>query len=281
MTMTDMITMQSSPDWAIKKALLAILAVFTLAICFAGVAAAHPEDEFCLPGGEIDPALCRALQEIDRAGPVIRTTPDGTVLPELDLDRPWQDTLGLYVKIGVDHILPGGTDHILFVLALVLSTRRLKSLALQISAFTLAHTLTLGLAATGVISPAASVVEPLIALTIALVAIEVIFFKEPPRWRLPVVVLFGLIHGMGFAGFFSSLGLPQGQFLSALAGFNIGVEIGQLVVAAVAGVVLWFARKALSGVEREAYFRPGIIIPASLGVSAIGALWFVERVAGV
>lgn len=261
----------------VRAWIVGLLLVFsTLAV--APSTHAHPEDEFCTPDGGLDPELCRALRELDRAGPVVRRLPDGQALPELEIDRPWPETLGLYLEIGVGHILPGGTDHILFVLALVLSTRRLRSLVLQISAFTFAHTVTLGLAAAGVISPPASIVEPLIALTIALVALEVVLFQEPPKWRLPVVVLFGLIHGMGFAGFFSSLGLPEGQFLSALAGFNIGVEVGQLAVAITAALLLWLARRALRHTGEEQIYRQAVIIPASLAISAVGAFWFIERV---
>jgi len=277
MTMTT--TMSIIPLSAVRAWILGLLLVVS-GVVIAPPADAHPEDEFCTPDGGLDPELCRALRELDRAGPVVRRLPDGQALPDIEIDRSWPETLGLYVEIGVGHILPGGTDHILFVLALVLSTRRLRSLILQISAFTLAHTLTLGLAASGVISPPASVVEPLIALTIALVAFEVIFIREPPKWRLPVVVLFGLVHGMGFAGFFSSLGLPEGQFHSALAGFNIGVEIGQLAVAIAAAILLWLAMRALQHMGEEQVYRPAIVIPASLVISAIGAFWFVERVAG-
>ena len=276
MTTTTMSTILLS---AIRAWIVGFLLLFS-GLVIASPANAHPEDEFCTPDGGLDPELCRALRDLDRAGPVVSRLPDGQALPELEINRPWLETLRLYLEIGVGHILPGGTDHILFVLALVLSTRRVRSLVLQISAFTLAHTLTLGLAAADVISPPSSVVEPLIALTIALVAVEVMIFREPPKWRLPVVVLFGLIHGMGFAGFFSSLGLPEGQFLSALAGFNIGVEIGQLAVAITAAILLWLAMRALQYADKEQVYRPAVIIPASLVVSAIGAFWFVERVAG-
>ena len=106
--------------------------------------------------------------------------------------------LGLYISIGIGHILPGGLDHILFVLALFLSSTRVRALVVQISTFTVAHTVTLGLAAAGVISPPTSLVEPLIAASIAFVAIENLYMKDMPKWRPVVVFLFGLLHGLGF-----------------------------------------------------------------------------------
>ena len=239
-------------------------------------ASAHPEDEFCTLDGGMDPALCRALQEIDRGPSNSRTGTDFTSTETIDFDRPALETFGLYIKIGVQHILPGGLDHILFVLALFFSTRRLKPLILQISAFTVAHTATLALVASGVFAPSASIVEPLIAATIAFVAIENIVFKDMQRWRPFIVFAFGLIHGMGFAGFFGSLGLPEGQFWSALIGFNVGVEFGQLAVVALAAVLLWPLRRLIT----EAQYRHFIIWPACGLIGLTGLVWTLERVFG-
>ena len=192
----------------------------------------------------------------------------------IDFERPAFETFVLYIKIGIQHILPGGLDHILFVLAMFFSTRRLRPLLIQVSAFTVAHTITLGLVAAGVFAPPASIVEPLIAATIAFVAIENLVFKDMTRWRPFVVFAFGLIHGMGFAGFFGSLGLPQGQFWSALIGFNIGVEVGQLSVIALAAVLLWPLRQRVS----ETLYRQAIVWPASGFIGLVGAFWAIERV---
>ena len=235
---------------------------------------AHPEDEFCNGDGGMDPALCRALQDLDRAADA--PDPDGkfTETETIDFERPALETLGLYIKIGVQHILPGGLDHILFVLAIFFSSRRWRPLLIQISAFTVAHTITLGLVASGVFAPPANIVEPLIAATIAFVAIENIVFKDMTRWRPFVVFAFGLIHGMGFAGFFGSLGLPQGQFWSALVGFNIGVEIGQLSVIVLAALLLWPVRKAIS----ETLYRRAIVWPGCGFIGFVGAFWAIERV---
>lgn len=252
-------------------ALMAALLISVITIPDAG---AHPEDEFCTVGGGMDPALCRALQELDRAGdgkdgPLTSYSETETI----DFERPALETFGLYIKIGIGHILPGGLDHILFVLALVLSTRRMRPLLIQISAFTVAHTATLGLVAAGVFAPPASIVEPLIAATIAFVAIENLFAKEMTRWRPLVVFLFGLIHGMGFAGFFGTLGLPGDQFWSALLGFNVGVELGQLAIAVGAFVALIFLRRVLN----LSIYRRFIIWPSCALIGLTGLVWTIER----
>lgn len=252
------------------------LFLLCLAACLILVspAAAHPEDEFCTFDGGMDPALCQALQEMDRPATGDAFSSDFTETETIDFERPAFETFALYIKIGVQHILPGGLDHILFVLAMFFSTRRLRPLLIQVSAFTVAHTITLGLVAAGVFAPPASIVEPLIAATIAFVAIENLFFKDMTRWRPLVVFGFGLIHGMGFAGFFGSLGLPEGQFWSALIGFNIGVEIGQLSVIALAALILWPLRRRIS----DGLYRTAVVWPASGVIGLIGAYWAVERV---
>lgn len=236
-------------------------------------AAAHPEDEFCTMDGGMDPALCRALQELDRStdtGPGAAFTTTQTI----DFDRPALETFGLYIEIGIRHILPGGLDHILFVLAIFFSTRHIRPLLIQISAFTVAHTITLGMVAAGVFAPPASIVEPLIAATIAFVAIENLVFKDMTRWRPLIVALFGLVHGMGFAGFFGSLGLPDGQFWSALIGFNVGVEVGQLSVVGLAALLLWPLRQRIS----DGLYRIAIVWPACGFIGLVGAYWAFERV---
>ncbi|MEO1188345.1 MAG: HupE/UreJ family protein [Pseudomonadota bacterium] len=251
-----------------------ILVALTFGALSLASASAHPEDEFCTFDGGMDPALCQALQEMDRAGDPTQRDSTFTETDTIDFDRPALETFGLYIKIGIQHILPGGLDHILFVLAIFFSTRRLGPLLVQISAFTVAHTITLGLVASGVFAPPANIVEPLIAATIAFVAIENLVFRDMTRWRPLVVFAFGLIHGMGFAGFFGSLGLPDGQFWSALIGFNVGVEIGQLIVIALAALVLWPLRSRVS----EQLYRQIIVWPVCGLIGTIGAYWAIERV---
>lgn len=253
--------------------------VFLVLLLVTGsTALAHPEDEVCVPGQDgMDPALCAALAEMNSAEGALNQTATMPILDESGNERSFMATAALYVSIGIGHILPDGADHILFVLAIFLASIRLKALIWQISAFTVAHTATLALAASGVITPPSSLVEPLIAFTIAFVAIENLVFKDMTRWRPAVVFGFGLIHGLGFAGFFGELGLPPGQFWSALIGFNIGVEIGQLSVILAAAILGAFLRKWLREPDGLGRYRSWIALPASLLISLTGLWWGVTR----
>ena len=249
------------------------------AILLASAAFGHPEDEFCTRGEDgLDPALCAALAELNSAEGAVSQAELKPLLDATGKERSFWSTAGLYVTIGIGHILPDGSDHILFVLAIFLASTRLRALVIQISAFTVAHTATLALAASGIITPSPSLVEPLIALTIAFVAIENLVFKEMTRWRPVVVFGFGLIHGLGFAGFFGELGLPPGQFWSALIGFNVGVEIGQLSVIAIAAVLGLMLRRKLHDLEGTGRFRQTVVRPASFLIGITGLWWFISRV---
>ena len=259
--------------------LLAALAVLLTAGMIAATATAHPEDEFCIPGdGGMDPLLCEQLAAMDRASDnsVREIQP---LLDETGQPRSAMATFALYVQIGVDHILPGGLDHILFVMALVLTSTRLRPLIIQVTTFTLAHTVTLGLAGAGVITPPAGIVEPLIAASIAVVAIENVWVRDMPKWRPVVVFGFGLLHGLGFAGFFGELGLPPGQFWSALIGFNVGVEIGQLAVVLATIAVLVMAQHTIGTADEAGTttYRRWVVTPASLLIASVGFWWAIER----
>jgi hypothetical protein len=183
----------------------------------------------------------------------------------------WQ-TAVRYTGIGFLHIVPKGLDHILFVLGLFFLSSAMRALLWQVSAFTLAHTVTLALSALGFISMSPAVVEPLIAATIVYVAAENVFTKKLHPWRPAIVLGFGLLHGLGFASVLNEFSLSQTGFPAALIGFNIGVELGQLAV--ILGAFLlagfWFQRKT--------WYRAAIAIPASVLIATIGAFWFVERV---
>ncbi len=176
-----------------------------------------------------------------------------------------------YIELGFEHIVPKGLDHILFVVGLFLLSTRLSSLLWQVSSFTLAHTITLGLAMTGYISAPSAIVEPLIAASIVYVAVENIFTAKLNKWRPVIVFMFGLLHGLGFASVLSELGLQKSNFVVGLIGFNIGVEVGQLAVIASCFLLIgfWFGKKP--------YYRKYFTIPASLIIAAIAAWWFVER----
>jgi len=180
------------------------------------------------------------------------------------------DVIGLYLQLGYQHILPKGLDHILFVLALFFASSRLKPLVWQVSAFTAAHTLTLALAVLGLFTLPSNIVEPVIALSIAFVAIENLLFKDMQRWRPLVVFCFGLFHGLGFAGVLVELGLPQGQLLPSLLSFNLGVEAGQLTII----LAMWFVLHRF----RDAGWYPLLAKAASALIAAVALWWVVERV---
>lgn len=182
-------------------------------------------------------------------------------------------TAGHMVGQGFLHIVPHGLDHVLFVLGLFLAVRRWGPLLLQITAFTVAHTLTLALAASGVLVLPAQPVEVLIAASIAVVGIENAWRPEPGRWRILVVFLFGLVHGLGFAGVMGELDWSQERLVPVLLGFNLGVELGQLAVVVGAGLLLawWWSRP---------WYRAAVAIPGSLAISAVALVWTVQRIVG-
>jgi hypothetical protein len=177
-----------------------------------------------------------------------------------------------YILLGFEHILPEGTDHILFVLGLFLLSCRIKPLLWQVTAFTVAHSITLGLAMYGVIRLPSTVVEPMIAASIAFVAVENICTPELKPWRPVVVFCFGLIHGLGFSSVLLSLGLPRKDFVTALVSFNGGVELGQLTVIAGAFLMVGWWRN-------RPWYRKSIVIPASVLIAATGVFWTIQRIA--
>ncbi len=183
----------------------------------------------------------------------------------------WQTFLD-YIPVGFDHIIPKGLDHILFVLGLFFLAARIRPLIWQISVFTVAHTVTLVLGALGWVSIPASIVEPLIAASIVYVAFENIFTDSLHPRRTLVIFCFGLLHGLGFASVLAEFGLPANRFVPALVGFNVGVEIGQLAVVAIAffAVGIWS--------RNHPDYRRWIAVPASVIIGLVGAWWFFERV---
>ena len=181
------------------------------------------------------------------------------------------DAAILYLQLGFTHIIPLGFDHILFVLSLFLLSPKLKPVLWQATAFTVAHSITLGLAMFKVITPSPAIVEPIIALSIMYVALENIISPSLKKSRIAVVFLFGLVHGMGFANALGSLGLPQNSYLTSLIMFNVGVELGQLAVILSAFFLFgkWFGNKP--------YYRKFIVIPLSVLITIMAGYWTVER----
>lgn len=183
-----------------------------------------------------------------------------------------KDVVMKYLELGFTHIIPLGLDHILFILCVFFLNTDIKKIILQATMFTLAHSITLGMATYGIIEPPSEIVEPLIAISIVLLALENIFFKEVKPWRLVMVFLFGLIHGMGFAGVLGELGMPRYAFFKALVSFNVGVELGQLaiILAMYLLVAIPFGKKP--------WYRKYIVIPTSIVIAIIAAYWTVERI---
>lgn len=176
-----------------------------------------------------------------------------------------------FIILGFEHILPDGLDHILFVLGLFLLNAKLKPLLIQITCFTLAHSVTLALAARGWVSVPGSIVEPIIAASIAFVAIENIFTTKVSPWRPALIFVFGLIHGLGFAGAFQEAVHAETIPLGPVMLFNVGVELGQLAVVGIAFVLVGWA-------INKPWYRARISIPASALIAAVGLWWTFERV---
>ncbi|MGL6210188.1 MAG: HupE/UreJ family protein [Paracoccaceae bacterium] len=179
---------------------------------------------------------------------------------------------GRFIVSGFEHIVPKGLDHILFVLGLFFFSLRMGPLMWQVTAFTLAHTVTLALASLKIVTIPGSIVEPLIAASIVYVAVENILGGKAGWLRVAVVFGFGLLHGLGFASVLNDVGLPEGRFVLSLIGFNIGVELGQLAVIAAVFLVVGLPFGA------KPWYRTAIAIPASVLIAGVGAWWTVERV---
>lgn len=194
-------------------------------------------------------------------------------LTELFTRQPVSEVVGTYLVLGFKHIIPMGLDHILFILGIFLLSTHLRPLLWQVTMFTVAHTLTLGLSMSGMINLPANIVEPLIALSIAYIGFENVFAHALlHKSRLVIVFLFGLLHGMGFASVLSDFGMPADAFMTALISFNVGVELGQMAVILLAFLTVsaWFRNKP--------WYQPVIVIPGSLMIGLIGLYWTWERV---
>jgi len=193
-------------------------------------------------------------------------------LTEIFTRRPLATVIASYVVLGFEHILPRGLDHILFILGIFLLSVHIRPLLWQVTMFTVAHTLTLGLTMTGFITLPSSIVEPLIALSIAYIGIENIFAHSLHKSRLVLVFCFGLLHGMGFASVLSDFGMPENAFITALISFNVGVELGQITVIGLAffSVGIWLRNKP--------WYRQAIVIPGSLAIAITGLYWTWDRV---
>ena len=177
---------------------------------------------------------------------------------------------GVYGWLGIEHIFPKGLDHVLFILGLFLVGGAFRSLLILVSCFTVAHTVTLGASTLGSITLPGGLVEPLIAASIVYVGVEALFGGHHPRTRGVLVFAFGLLHGLGFASVLREIGLPDGRFLFALLSFNVGVELGQLVVLAAAFAVLGWARA-------KRWYGACIVQPGATLIAGFGVFWLLQR----
>ncbi len=207
--------------------------------------------------------------------------PTAPTSPRAESHGGWE-TFKDFLSHGYEHVLPvsamrtdwtkivDGLDHILFVLGLFLLSRSWRPVVTQVTAFTLAHSITLGLAAAGLINVPSKVVEPIIALSIAAIAIENIVRPRYTHWRLAVVFLFGAFHGLGFASGLVERPIPKDSFLLALTGFNLGVEGAQLSIIALAFALTFW-------IKDEQKYRRWIVIPASVAIALTGLVWAYQR----
>jgi hydrogenase/urease accessory protein HupE len=188
-------------------------------------------------------------------------------------DAGWWQTIQDFIQLGIEHIL-SGPDHILFVLSLLLVFVSWRHIFKLTGTFTLAHSVTLLLAGTGLITLSANIVEPLIALSIAVVALATVFFKSHP-WlknshaKFAAVFFFGLFHGLGFAGVLSDVHIPDNQYVLALLSFNFGIELGQIFIIVLAVPFIYALR--------DKVWYPRIMQIAALLISALAMIWFVQR----
>jgi hydrogenase/urease accessory protein HupE len=177
-----------------------------------------------------------------------------------------------FLKLGVEHILTG-YDHLLFLFGLMVVCRDLRSILTVITCFTIAHSITLALATLDIVRLPGRIVEPIIAASIAYVGIENLLRGDSPKWRSLIAFSFGLVHGLGFADALRELGINSAQFgiVAPLVGFNVGVELGQLGVAAIVLPILWNLRR------NPSFVRQWVPI-CSLAVAFAGSYWMVERI---
>ncbi|MEE2821050.1 MAG: HupE/UreJ family protein [Pseudomonadota bacterium] len=213
---------------------------------------------------------------LENAEPRVQFIKSGQESGELSLDRAVErsvsDLVVNYVELGFTHIIPRGLDHIIFILGLTLISKRLVDLVIQVTAFTVAHSVTLALGLYGVLELPASIVEPLIAASIIYIAVENIWHHKVNRSRALVVFAFGLLHGLGFASVLTELGLPERDFIVGLLSFNVGVELGQLaiILGAYLSIGIW--------IVHYSWYRARFAIPMSILIGLVGCYWFVERV---
>ena len=209
-----------------------------------------------------------------RAYTITAAQPTARLYGAANDDRNALEVASAYVVLGIEHILTG-IDHLMFVIALLFLVGFNRRLLWTITAFTVAHSVTLALSALGVIALRAPPVEATIALSIVLVAVEALDRKQTfaRRWPAIVAFLFGLVHGLGFAGALKEIGLPHNHLLVALLTFNVGVELGQLFVVTAAFVIY----KSLARMPKLALAR----VASLYVIGSVAAWWSIGRVVDI
>ncbi len=185
---------------------------------------------------------------------------------------PTEDVALFYLKLGFIHILPQGFDHILFIIGLCLLSNKVSSILWQATAFTVAHSITLALSMKNIIVAPSALVEIIIAVSILFVAVENMLIKELKPWRIIIVFLFGLIHGLGFASSLNEIVLPRNKFLLSIVSFNAGVELGQIVIIL---LVFLFIIKPFG---KQKYYRKWVVYPLSAIIGLLALCWTIQRI---
>jgi hydrogenase/urease accessory protein HupE len=186
-------------------------------------------------------------------------------------NAPAHEVAWFYFKLGFTHIIPQGIDHVLFIIGICLINTKLKSIIWQASAFTVAHTVALALSMKNIIVAPSPVIEPIIALSIVFVAVENIILNELKPWRVLLVFMFGLIHGLGFASSLNEIGLPPNKFFTSILMFNVGVEICQVMIIALIFSLL------INPLKTKTWYRYRIVYPISIAIALVSSYWTVER----
>jgi hydrogenase/urease accessory protein HupE len=227
---------------------------------------------------DFDPAARQAVMLWDRGDYVQVALLDADRTATMLRSRTWLgmpiDVIGEYVVLGIEHIFLG-YDHIAFLIAVLLWARRLMTLVKVVTAFTVAHSITLSLAALDIVQIPSSIIEPAIAATIVIVALENFISRNVENrwmWTGPL----GLIHGFGFASALAERGLPHSALIYSLASFNIGVEIGQIAIVSLVLPLMWLADRAMANGAAPVR-KPALVYPFSVLVAALGLWWFAER----
>jgi hydrogenase/urease accessory protein HupE len=210
------------------------------------------------------------------AHPELASDPDFVAHMDVVTKEPvsWMHNVRDFVRLGIIHILEGA-DHVLFVLSLVLIYTTFRREILLLSVFTVAHSISLILAGTGVLTLSSRIVEPVVALSITYMAITSVFLKHIPFFaghanKVSTVFLFGLFHGLGFAGLLKDIRVPDERFVSSLLSFNIGIELGQLAIlaAVLPFVYIW----------KDKLWYPSVVRMIAVVIASVGLLWGFQRI---